>query len=197
MADNVNGGTLTFSDGSSIAVTGIAADGTGKKISFVSKNVTWVKFEVAGGTGANNGLSEIQVYDHNLAAAANVKASSLYTNDAQYAPENATDNVIGQLSVGEWVSQGEQNPWIEFNWNASKIIDTIVLFDRPNGLDNSNGGTLTFSDGSSIAVTGIPADGSAKRFLSLQKTLHRFGLRLAAAQATMLGYRNSKLLTQR
>lgn len=63
--NNVNSGRLVFSDGSSIDVTDIPPNGKGKAVSFDSKTVTWVKFEVTGGTGTNVGLSEIQVRDSN------------------------------------------------------------------------------------------------------------------------------------
>lgn len=60
--DDVNSGTLTFSDGSTINVTSIPIDGSVKEVTFASKTISWVKFEVTGGTGVNNGLDEIKVF---------------------------------------------------------------------------------------------------------------------------------------
>ncbi|NQT94181.1 MAG: hypothetical protein HQ559_15575, partial [Lentisphaerae bacterium] len=38
----------------------------------------------------------------------------------------------------------------------------VRLCDRPNEEDHTKTGTLTFSDGSSVRVAGIPNDGSVK-----------------------------------
>ena len=62
---------------------------------------------------------------------------------------------------GDWASAGEQNPWVQLDWAAPVNADRIVLYDRTSG-DDANGGTLTFSDGSTVEVTGIPANGDAK-----------------------------------
>ena len=62
---------------------------------------------------------------------------------------------------GDWASAGEQDPWVEIGWSAPVEADRIVLYDRTSG-DDANGGTLTFGDGSTVDVTGIPANGDAK-----------------------------------
>ena len=61
----------------------------------------------------------------------------------------------------DWASKGEQNPWIELRWDEPVRADRIVLYDRTS-VDDANGGTLTFSDGSSVEVTGLPTDGRAR-----------------------------------
>jgi putative alpha-1,2-mannosidase len=86
-------------------------------------------------------------------------ASSVYSSD--YAPERVFDGVIGQPDAGDWASRGEQNPWIQLNWSQPVKADKIMLYDRA-GIDDDHGGTLTFSDGSSVPVTGIPTDGTPK-----------------------------------
>lgn len=60
--DDVNSGVLSFSDGSSVPVTDIRDDGDAKVVSFLSKTVTSVRFQVTGGSGPNVGLSEVQVF---------------------------------------------------------------------------------------------------------------------------------------
>ncbi|HEY4430815.1 MAG TPA: discoidin domain-containing protein [Paenibacillus sp.] len=162
LTDNVNGGTLTFSDGTSITgIEGIPQDDGGKVIIFPPKEVTWVKFQAVGGIGPNVGLSEIEVFTTtkpvNIASGAKVTSSSQYSS--AYAKELAVDNMIRVKDYGEWSSAGEENPWIQLNWPSAKSISQIVLYDRPNLLDNVNGGTLSFSDGSKLKVTGIPVDG--------------------------------------
>ena len=56
------GGTLIFSNGDEISVTTIPNDGGPQKVSFPSKKVEWIRFEVTDGDGVNLGLSEIEVY---------------------------------------------------------------------------------------------------------------------------------------
>jgi hypothetical protein len=158
-SDWSQGGTLTFSDGSSVTVIGIPNNGTAKVVTFPDKTITWVKFQVTNSTG-NNGLSEFQVYDWNLAKRAVITASSVYSS--QYAAANVADGIIGQWGTGEWSSNGEANPWIQMDWTSGQTINEIVLYDRPDSSDWSQGGTLSFSDGSSVIVTGIPNNGAAK-----------------------------------
>ncbi|UVI29373.1 DUF7402 domain-containing protein [Paenibacillus spongiae] len=92
------------------------------------------------------------------ARTATVTASSYY--NASFTPNKVFDG-IGQAVNGEWASKGEQNPWIQVNWTANQTFNKIVFYDRPNSADWAPGGTLTFSDGSTLTVSGIPNDGSA------------------------------------
>ncbi|MCD9025392.1 DUF7402 domain-containing protein [Cohnella silvisoli] len=162
LIDNANSGTLTFSDGSSIPVTGIPADGSAKTISFTPKNVTWVKFTVSGGIGLNVGLSEFQAYKTPF-----VTASSFFQNNPAYNPTNVQD---GSTTM-EWASNSELNPWIRLDWGTTaNTINRIALYDRIT-VDNANGGTLTFSDGSTITVTGIPTNGAPKVITFPAKTV--------------------------
>jgi predicted alpha-1,2-mannosidase len=62
----------------------------------------------------------------------------------------------------EWASANEQHPWIQLAWSTPQTLTRVVLDDRMSATSNANGGTLTFSDGSSVDVTGIPADGTSK-----------------------------------
>ena len=51
--------------------------------------------------------------------------------------------------------------WIQLQWASPVTVSRIALYDRPNLTDNVLAGTLTFSDGSSLAVGQLPNDGSA------------------------------------
>jgi Fibronectin type III domain len=53
---------LTFSDGSSVEVTDIPTGGAAKLVRFDLRTFDWVRFQAEGGTGPNNGLSELEVY---------------------------------------------------------------------------------------------------------------------------------------
>lgn len=64
-------------------------------------------------------------------------------------------NIVG---AGEWEATGA-NPWVQLDWDAPQKIRQIVLFDRELTTDNITSATLSFSDGSSIAVGALPTDG--------------------------------------
>lgn len=95
------------------------------------------------------------------------------TNSPQgiYAAAKAVDGIIGKTDQGEWASNGEQTPYLRLAWPARQTINRIRLYDRPNRTDNANGGTLSFSDGTTMAVTGIPTDGSPKEVTFGDKTV--------------------------
>jgi F5/8 type C domain-containing protein len=89
LLDNARGGTLTFSDGSTVAVNGIPDDGSPMVVEFPARSVTSVRFQVAGGVGSNVGLSEIQANPPDLARGATVSATSVY--GAGFEAANAVD----------------------------------------------------------------------------------------------------------
>ena len=74
--DHAQAGRLSFSDGGGIDVTGIADDGTAKKVAFPARRVTWLKFEVTRSGGANVGLSEIEVFRASAAGAPTTAAAT-------------------------------------------------------------------------------------------------------------------------
>jgi hypothetical protein len=100
---------------------------------------------------------------------ATVSVSSQYNSN--FAGIKAIDGIIGIHETGEWASLGEINPWIQLNWAVSRTINKIRIYDRPNTTDAANGGTLSFSDTSTITVSGIPNDGSMKEITFADKTV--------------------------
>jgi hypothetical protein len=82
-----------------------------------------------------------------------------------YSGWRAVDGIIDGHpgnTEAEWASQGEQNPWIQLDWQQAQSVNKVTIYDRPNLDDHAQGGTLSFSDGSSVTVTGVPNDGSVK-----------------------------------
>ncbi len=75
----------------------------------------------------------------------------------------AVDGVTTDRYQTEWVSKGQQNPWIQLHWKKAQTVNRVIIYDRPNMADHGAGGLLTFSDGSKVLVTGIPNDGSGKK----------------------------------
>lgn len=103
----------------------------------------------------------------NIAPSASVTVSSTYS--AAYSAQKAIDGITDGTS--EWASLGEQNPWIQLTWATPRTISSVRLYDRVNLSDNANGGTLTFSDGSSLAVSGIPNNGTMLEITFPAKTV--------------------------
>ncbi len=81
------------------------------------------------------------------------------------------DGIIGQWNTGEWASNGELNPWVNLAWSSPHTVNKIVLYDRVNTTDWAPGGLLTFSDGSTVTVTGIDNAGAAKTVTFTNKTI--------------------------
>ncbi len=57
-------GNLTFSDGTTIAVSDINNNGTFRIIDFATKEITWVRFTVTSNSGTNVGLGEFEVWGY-------------------------------------------------------------------------------------------------------------------------------------
>ena len=90
----------------------------------------------------------------NVAPQATATASSIY--NGSYVASNAIDANANT----EWASAGQQNPWIQLNWAAAQTISGVTFLDRANLADWAVGGTLTFSDNSTVTVSGVPNDGT-------------------------------------
>ncbi|MHC4581050.1 MAG: discoidin domain-containing protein [Planctomycetota bacterium] len=102
-----------------------------------------------------------------IARDAKVTVSS-QLND-HYSGRRITDGIIGLRDSGEWASKGQtafwgyvKYPWVQLDWPKPQWIEKVILYDRQALEEHLAGGTLEFSDGSEIAVTTIPNDGTAK-----------------------------------
>ncbi|WP_216093144.1 hypothetical protein, partial [Curtobacterium sp. UCD-KPL2560] len=183
--DRVTGGTLTFSDGSSVAVPALPDDGTVTSVAFAARQVTWMRFTVTGvsGTTKNTGLAELRAWTvptgtgtgtgtgstppsstpRDVTAAAAPTASSDNPADGQTVAK-AVDGVVSgwpDRADAEWVAPGGgTGTWLRLDWTSPVTLRRIVLHDRPNTVDRVTGGTLTFSDGTSVAVDALPDDGA-------------------------------------
>lgn len=111
-------------------------------------------------------------------------ASSEYSAD--YVAAKVSDGVTTAVS-GDWASRGELNPWVQLNWEEPLTADEIVLYDRANLVDNANAGTLTFSDGTSVAVSGLPQDGSPKTVEFELKTFEWVRFQIEGGTGSNLG----------
>jgi len=165
---STNGGTLSFSDGSTVAVEGSPHDRTAVRFDFAARSTNFVKFQAIGGHEPQVALANFEVYgapsskmgDGDLAkTVSSVVASSQYSS--AFAATNVTDGWAYIWNKGEWASSGEANPWVALNWATGISTNELRLFDR-SGSDNANGATVSFSDGTSVAVAGIPTAGQPR-----------------------------------
>jgi LmbE family N-acetylglucosaminyl deacetylase len=100
----------------------------------------------------------------NVAGSASVSASSEKTADGQTAAK-AVDGLIGGypgVATQEWATSGQTTgAWLLLSWGAAQTLDHVTIYDRPNTDDDITSGTLTFSDGSSVAFGALPDDGAS------------------------------------
>ena len=103
----------------------------------------------------------------NIAPLAKVTVSTIMSD--LYPGLQVTDGLIGIPDQGEWACEAQtvfwgyiRYPWIQLDWNTSKSINKVILYDRPSLAEHTAGGRLIFSDGSRVNVTAIPNDGTAK-----------------------------------
>lgn len=79
--------------------------------------------------------------------------------------DKAIDGVAGGYpadTANEWVAPwGRVGVSLTLTWARPVTMDTVVLHDRPNPADDVTGGTLTFSDGSTVDVPALDAAGGA------------------------------------
>lgn len=94
----------------------------------------------------------------NLAFSADVAVSG--ENSVKYDKRGINDNIIAEFGkIGEWQSGNESEKWVELSWSEPQTINRIILHDSAKYEDWTKAGVLTFSDGSSINVTGIKNTG--------------------------------------
>ncbi|MFE7330910.1 glycoside hydrolase domain-containing protein [Streptomyces sp. NPDC057565] len=131
-----------------------AGDGAGETVEFAFQD--WTLGRLARRLG-KSGL--------NISQFAEVSVSS-QVNDSNFAGVRAVDGRPARSSMGssqnvEWVST-ERNPWIKLGWREERRVHKVVISDRADPRSNVNSGVLTFSDGSTVMVRGIPTDGTNK-----------------------------------
>ncbi len=107
------------------------------------------------------------------AAQDNIAPLAHVTVSDSLAPEKGgqclNDGLIRYGERGEWASRGAvaswgvmKMPWAQLEWDKEITVDRIVIYDRVSLEEHTAGGTLHFSDGTSVSVTAIPNDGSPR-----------------------------------
>lgn len=120
----------------------------------------------------------------NIAPLATVTVSST----AGVSPQSGEGVADGVVDVNDWVAQGETvGAWIKLTWEHPAAIHEIDLFDLPEADDNVVSGSLTFDDGSAIAVDALPPTGAVRRVVFPTKVVHSVMFRIERAQGPQAG----------
>jgi LmbE family N-acetylglucosaminyl deacetylase len=100
----------------------------------------------------------------NVAGSAAATASSDNPADQQTATK-AIDGVVDGYPgdhTAEWATQAQGvGGWLQLTWATPVQLNAVVLHDRPNPYDQITGATLTFADGSTVAVPALENAGGA------------------------------------
>ena len=116
------------------------------------------------------------------------------TTQEGYEPGAVTDGQIRISNLGEWACEGETTfwgyiryPWVKLEWEEPVSIDKVVIYDRPTLDEHTAGGTLEFSDGTTLPVLAIPNDGSPKTVTFPQKDVKWIRFKVMDGQGFNLG----------
>ncbi len=103
---------------------------------------------------------------HGVAMAGNLTTSaqaSASSSEQGHTPQGAIDGLVGGYPVNpnqEWSANHETvGASLELTWDKPRKVSKIVLFDRPNRIDQVTGATIRFSDGSKISISELENDG--------------------------------------
>lgn len=110
---------------------------------------------------------EMLAVGDNLSPQAKVSVSS--SIDDRHDGRCLTDGIIRVADKGNWVSKSSETfwgeidlPWVQLEWDKAVCINKVMLYDLPSLKSNIASGVLRFSDGSSVRVLNIPANGAPR-----------------------------------
>jgi LmbE family N-acetylglucosaminyl deacetylase len=154
---------------------------SGTPVAVVGSDTAYPGFTVpAGATGSDTWTFQLSVSDGALASAPDMVTVYGGTPEQNIAPQatatastedvgsgqqarKAIDRLIEGFPVDhtlEWATVRQSaGAWIRLTWPAPVNVHAVELFDRPNADDWVMGGTLTFSDDSSVPVPALNNDG--------------------------------------
>ena len=185
--------TSTFASGGTKTVaTGVVPDSNG--IQFNTAGTYYWQAAYSGDAGnsaatspCQSGQLQIAVPSANVASQATVTASTENSANGQLAVK-AVDGVIDGFPgdyTREWATNGQGvGAWINLAWSSPKTLTSVSLYDRPNLDDQITGGTLSFSDGSTVPVGTLPNNGSALTLNFAAKTVTSLRLTVNSVSAT-------------
>ena len=104
------------------------------------------------------------------------------------------DGPTAPIADREWVTNNQLTGWIQLSWASAVTVNEVLLSDRPDPGQNVLAGTLTFSDGSSIAVGSLPIYGTPLPITFLPKTITWVKFTITQAQGTATGLAEFQVL---
>lgn len=123
----------------------------------------------------------------NVAPQASISASSENISSGQLAVK-AVDGFIDGYPANrlrEWATVGQTvGAWVELTWDAPVTINRLMLFDRPNLSDRITGASLTFSDGSAVAVPALNNNGSGMELTFAARTVTQLRLTVTSVSSS-------------
>jgi hypothetical protein len=88
-------------------------------------------------------------------------------------------------STAEWATAaGRAGSTITLTWSSAKAVSSVTLYDRPNADDQITGGTLTFSDGTTVAVPSLANAGTATTITFSTRSTTSIRLTVSAVSST-------------
>jgi LmbE family N-acetylglucosaminyl deacetylase len=118
----------------------------------------------------------------------NIASAAVATASSQASTNQGASKVIDGIASGypaqpaaEWASNRERvGAWVQLDWAADQTVNRIRLYDRPNPDDRITGGTLLFSDGSSVVIGALPNNGTVFEVNFTGRTIRWVRLRVDA-----------------
>ena len=162
-----NGGSLAPGATATVAVS-LNANAATLAVGSYSDTVTFTNAtNGSGNTTRPVNLTVTTVQSSNIASLATVTASTQNTTTGQTAVK-AVDGVISGYPANptsEWATTGQGvGAWLNLAWSVPYSVTQVVLYDRPNLNDQITSATITFSDGSSLAVGPLNNNGTATTY---------------------------------
>lgn len=123
----------------------------------------------------------------NAAKSAGTTVTASSQKAAAQSPEKARDGYLWGAPMDatrEWVSAGEKaGSWIQYSFSPTRTINAVTLADRPVLTDQITGGTLEFSDGSTVPVPALPNNGSGLTINFPARTVSSVRLNITSVSA--------------
>jgi LmbE family N-acetylglucosaminyl deacetylase/lysophospholipase L1-like esterase len=167
LTDNILGGTLHFSDGSSLPVGALPNNGVGLQVPFPPKTITWVQFWVDSAVGTNIGLAEIEVLGTDSTSTTN--HAPVITQGPVAVPSTIDDTQSSTVTVKALDVDGDalQYSWASDGGSLVGAGPTAVFTPPQLAAENLFLVTVTVSDGRGGTVrnsTFIDASPAASAF---------------------------------
>ena len=126
---------------------------------------------------------------YNIAPLATVTASSEYVSRGSLAIKAVDGIVDGFPPPGdytrEWATLGQRvGAWICLVWNVPYAVDRVILYDRPNIIDQILSATLSFSDGTTVQVGPLNNEGYGVEYVFAPRVITSLMLTVTGVSST-------------